>query len=100
MTAAMKVYIVQEVFSVLLATAAAVMALMLVPVAFVLLQSGAGHALSRLEISMRGWRMGPKTVRLRLHLTRTCWPLRSSDLGKLLKACRTMALRSIGNSIA
>jgi hypothetical protein len=34
MTAAMKVYIVQEVFSVLLATAAAVMALMLVPSGF------------------------------------------------------------------
>jgi hypothetical protein len=58
MTAAMKVYIVQEVFSVLLATAAAVMALMLVPVAFVFLQSGAGHALSWLKTSMRGWRSG------------------------------------------
>src|SRR5450631_896431 len=47
--AAMKLYVIQEIFSVLLATAVAIVVLMLVPVTFVLLQSGARRALPWLK---------------------------------------------------
>ncbi len=47
--AAMKLYVVQEIFSVLLVTAVAVVGLMLFPVTFVLLQSGARRALPWLK---------------------------------------------------
>jgi hypothetical protein len=42
--AGMKLYVIQEIFSVLLVTAVAVIALVLVPVTFVLLQSGTRRA--------------------------------------------------------
>lgn len=47
--AAMTLYVIQEIFSVLLATAVATVVLMLVPVSFVLLQSGARWALPWLK---------------------------------------------------
>lgn len=47
--AAMKLYVIQEIFSVLFATAVATVGLMLIPVTFVLLQSGARRALPWLK---------------------------------------------------
>jgi hypothetical protein len=69
--AAMKLYVIQEIFSVLLATAVATVGLMLVPVTFVLLQSGARRALpwlktsvARLGVSIYAIRMGRLRARL------------------------------------
>jgi hypothetical protein len=69
--AAMKLYVIQEIFSVLLATAVATVGLMLVPVTFVLLQSGARRALpwlktsvARLAISIYAIRMDRLRARL------------------------------------
>jgi hypothetical protein len=81
----MNLYIVQEVFSVLLATAVAVMVLMLITVTFVLLQGVSRHALSWLKTGNRVWpwstsRAWKSTLResKRIATAACSWPVNSS----------------------